>query len=520
MRTASPPKKAVGPDHLVKGDIDIRQMSQLRDMMVSSLVDNMASTSSSRSALARRLGYEYQGDRDVYTALGYSKVLLFDDYMAKYERGDIARRIVMEPVLATWRSVPVVNETLPDEKREAGQRTPFEIAWDALVSDKKLKAWHNIRKVDLVSGIGRWGVLFLGLDDVEDRADFAEPTANGSKLLYLTPLNESQAQVSVTVSDPTDPRFGEPEFYELGFESGTDATIGARTTPAAADQGSVSSSQSVRVHWSRVIHVAEESDESGVVGTPRLQAVFNKLMDLDRVVGSSGEAFWRNAFPGIQFELEGDDFQFSDDKQDLDDLKSQIDKFVHRWERYIRTKGVKMNQLQTTVAQPKESFEVIVSVIAGTKGIPQRILLGSERGELASSQDQTQYGVVIEERRKQYIEPVVMDEFISRLIMIGILPNPVGGWTYVWPDVFTPSEKDKAEVAKNRTETLARYADSIGASSIIPFSTFLRSEKFLGFSEDEAKKIEEMQVELAGEALKAIRDEGTEIDIEEDETVE
>lgn len=516
-RTVPPPNKVANPGHKVQ-DLDIRQMNQLKNMMVSSMVDNMASTSSSRSALARRLGYEYQGDRDVYTALGYSKTLLFDDYMAKYERGDMARRIVKEPVQATWRSVPAVNETLPDEKREEGQRTPFELAWDALVSDKRLKVWHNIRKVDLVSGIGRWGVMFLGLDDARDRAGFAEPTQKGSKLLYLTPLNESQAQVSSTVNDPTDPRFGEPEFYQLQFESGTDATIGTRTTPTASDQAGVSTSQSVRVHWSRVIHVAEEADESGVVGTPRLQAVFNRLIDLDRVVGSSGEAFWRNAFPLMQFKLESGDDQYSDDVQDLDTLKTQIDNLVHRWERYIRTRGVTIEQLEVDTARPKESFEVIVSVVSSTTGIPQRILLGSERGELASTQDQTQYGVVIEERRKQYIEPVLMDEFISRLIMIGILPSPAVGWTYLWPDVFTPSEKDKAEVAKNRTEMLVKYADSIGASSIVPFSVFLRSEKFLGFSEDEARKIEETQEQLAEEALAAIRDEGDDVDgIEEEE---
>lgn len=510
-RQQPPPNKEVGPSHAVNGgDIDIRQMNELNNMMVSSLVDTMAGAGNSRTALARRLGYEYQGDRDVYTALGYSKVLQFDDYMSKYERGDIARRIIKEPVQATWRAVPVVNETLPDEKRVKGERTTFEIAWDALISDKKLKVFHNIRKVDLVSGIGRWGVLFLGLSDTQSREDFAIPAEKGSKLLYLTPLNESQARVSTVVDDASDPRFGEPEFYELEFETGTTTTAGARTTSTTG--GEQSSAQSVRVHWTRIIHVAEESDESGVVGTPRLQAVFNKLIDLDRVVGSSGEAFWRNAFPGVQFKLD-DDAQATSE-QDLDDLKSQIDKFVHRWERYIRTKGVTMDQLQTQVAQPKESFEIIISVISSTTNIPQRLLLGSERGELASTQDQTQYGVIIEERRKQYVEPVILDEFIARLIMIGILPS-VNGWTYVWPDVFTPSEKDKAEVAKARVETLVKYADSLGAGNIIPLGVFLRSEKFLGFSEDEAVQIEEMQAELEKEALAKIEEENDDIDDDE-----
>jgi hypothetical protein len=513
-RTVKPPKKAVGPNHVVKGDMDPRVMNQLRNMMVSSVMDQLSSTSSGRSALARRLGYEYQGDRDVYTALGYTKDLKFEDYQGKFDRGDMARRIVKEPVQSTWRSVPEVNETLPEEKRVEGERTLFEEAWDELSSDKNLKVWHNIRKVDLVSGIGRWGVMFLGFSDAQSREDFAEEVTKGSKLLYITPLNEAQAQVSTFVKDPTDPRFGEPEFYELQFQSLTTSA----TTRTATPTGESGSTASVRVHWSRIVHVAEEADENGVVGTPRLQPVYNRLTDLDRVVGSSGEAFWRNAFPMMQFKLDSD-YQFSDE-QDLDDLKSQIEKMVHRWERYIRTKGVTVEQMETDIAKPKESFEVIVSTISSATSIPQRILLGSERGELASSQDQTQYGILIEERRKQYVEPVIMDEFIGRLVMVGTLPMPPQGWAYVWPDVFTPSEKDRAEVAKNRTEMLVKYADSFNAGGVVPLNMFLRSEKFMGFSEEEAKKIEELIGQESQDALEALGREADDIDDMEGEAEE
>jgi hypothetical protein len=515
-------KKAVGPGHRVTGEgLDPRAVNQLRNMFVSSIIDgmvgsgNMASTSSARSALARRLGYEYQGDRDVYTALGYTKELEFKDYMGKYQRGDMARRIVKEPVQATWRSVPEVIETLPERRPLDGEKTPFEVAFEALSFRKDLKLWHNVRKADLVSGIGRWGVLFLGLSDVETREDFAKPAEKGSELLYLTPLNENQARVSSTVTDPTDPRFGEPEFYELIFETTGQKTVEGTRADVPRAQGDAGSSQSTRVHWSRVVHLAEESDESGVVGTPRLQAVYNRLVDLDRVVGSTGEAFWRNAFPLMQFKLDPA-FQFQDEKQDLSELKTEIEGLVHRWERYIRTKGVDIETLENSIATPKESFEVIVSVISSTTNIPQRILLGSERGELASSQDKDQYAVVIQERRTQYVEPVVLDELIGRFVALDILPEPAS-WSYVWPSVFTPSEKDRAEVSKANTEMLTKYADSIGASSIVPLAFFLRSEKFLSLSEDEAMKVEEMIEQAGKEAQGAIEDENNQIEQEMEE---
>jgi hypothetical protein len=484
-------------------------------MLASSVIEMLASTSSSRSILAQSLGYEYQGDRDVYTALGYTKTVVFDDYEARYRRGDLARRIIKEPVGATWRSVPVVNESVPDEVRKTKPRTDFEIAWDALVGDKQLKVYHNLRKADLVSGIGRWGVIFLGFNDVESATDFVKSVEKSTslELLYLSPLNEAQAKIHSFVTDATNPRFGKPEFYDLEFQRSASLRDSAvRSTPRAQGDDTVSS-MTVRVHWSRVIHLAEESDESGVVGAPRLEAVFNRLMDLDRVVGSTGEAFWRNAFPGVQAKLD-EDFQFSD-KQDLDELKTQLDDFVHRWERYIRTQGVTLEQLDAQVAQPKESFEVIISVISGTTGIPQRILLGSERGELSSTQDQSQYAVVIEERRKQYVEPVMLDQFIARLIGVGLLPEAKAGWTYVWPEVFPPSPKEKAEVSRLRTESLTKYTDSLAGRDLIPPSVFLR--QFLNFSEDEAAKIEELLAERAAEALAGLDDEGREMD-EDNET--
>lgn len=514
-RTAKvPSKKNISPGHQV-ADIDLlRHTNMLRNMMASSLIDQLtpnASTGSSRSMLARRLGYEYQGDRDVYTALGYSKTIIFEDYFGKYQRGDIARRIVRAPVAETWRNVPIVNEVTPEGGEKRKDRTEFEKAWSALTDDKGLKVWNNLRRADLVSGIGRWGGAFLGFSDAASREDFAKPVEQGTalKLMYITPLNESQMSVSTMVSDPTDSRFNQPEFYELKFQNVQvlrDAAV--RSLPRAQGDDATSVA-SVRVHWTRMLHIAEEPDENLVVGTPRLRAVYNKLLDLDRVVGSSGEAFWRNAFPGLQFKLD-DDSQYSD-KQSLDELKTQVDGFVHNWERYIRTKGVSIEQLSTSVASPKDSFQAIISIIAGATSIPQRILLGSERGELASSQDQTQWAVNIEERREQHVEPNILDQFILRLVLLAILPSAPNGWKYVWPDLLTPSEKERAEVASKRTEALVKYADSINASGIVPLNVFLRSEKFLNFSEEEAVDIEKVAEALAKEQLKAIEDENRQI---------
>src|SRR5688572_27002135 len=56
-----------------------------------------------RMFYARRLGTTYDGARDVYETLGWKRHLTYNDFRNKYDRQDVAGRIVDLPVDATWR---------------------------------------------------------------------------------------------------------------------------------------------------------------------------------------------------------------------------------------------------------------------------------------------------------------------------------------------------------------------------------------------------------------------------------
>ena len=82
-----------------------------------------------RSAMAAALGKTFGGERDLYTVLGYKTELSFDDYFAKYDRGDLAGTIIEKPVTETWRKPPIIK----DGTEEAGRvDTPFVVAFQAL----------------------------------------------------------------------------------------------------------------------------------------------------------------------------------------------------------------------------------------------------------------------------------------------------------------------------------------------------------------------------------------------------
>ena len=109
-------------------------------------------------------------------------------------------------------------------------------------------------------------------------------------------------------------------------------------------------------------------------------------------------------------------------------LKDEIEKYTHNLERTMRLQGIEIENLSPTVASPAAHVKALVQAISGSTGIPYRKLLGSERGELASSQDETSWDSVVEQRQNQYAEPMILRPFIDMMINYNVLPEPEEGY--------------------------------------------------------------------------------------------
>ena len=207
-----------------------------------------------RAILATRLGQQFGGSRDTYSVLGYKRTLTFNDFYQRYRRQNIARRIVTAPPAATWRHTPILKE---DENPD--QDTAFEAAWKSL--ERRLRVTAALEQVDRLAGIGRYGVLLIG---VRGEGDLAVPLRRGllsnpDQVIFLRAYTEASADIKTFITDPQDERFGQVGTYEI-------------TTGNQSETTGVSSfAARRRVHWTRVIHVAEETEENDVYGTPRLE---------------------------------------------------------------------------------------------------------------------------------------------------------------------------------------------------------------------------------------------------------
>jgi hypothetical protein len=323
---------------------------------------------------------------------------------------------------------------------------------------------HYLERVDKLAGIGEYGGLLIGTSDVRKQDDMARPMARLKQpedVIYLVPLTEDACEINTITTNPADSRYGLPETYKVKLAE-TDAS-----------PTSIANNTNTIVHWSRIIHVAEGLRGDDIYGTPRLKHVMNRLYDIDKIAGGSAEIFWQAAKRVLVLQAkEGYAAVDSDDA-----LTEMLDELVHGLRRVIDLQGYEAKTLETEDVHPREAFDVAIALISSATGIPQRILIGSEQGKMASTQDEVNWNGRIADRQLNFAEPVILRPFVDRLILAGALPNPGKEYTITWPSLFELSDKEKAQIGLLKVRALAAYigkgGENIGIiDTIAPFDEF------------------------------------------------
>jgi hypothetical protein len=115
--------------------------------------------------------------------------------------------------------------------------------------------------------------------------------------------------------------------------------------------------------------------------------------------------------------------------------------------------------------------------------VPKRIFMGSERAELASSQDAKTWTMRLKARRNRQLTPRIVIPFIDRLLALGILPQPKQ-WKISWEDAETLTQAEKASIAQQLSAAMAQYVSG-NVEAIMPVKDYLT--KVIGLDDDEAQ---------------------------------
>jgi len=414
-----------------------------------------------RMQLAQKAGLRFEGARDLYKVFGYKTKLDDNDFLAKYQRQDITGRIIDAPADALWSNPPQVL---------VGGSEPE--AWKQLV--QKFNIWSAINRADKLCRLGAYSLLVFGLNG---RGGKLDSTVTGrvsfEDLIWIKPFGARSINEMVLNSDPSSPNFGMPEKYKAVL-----------LDPQSSDSKTnhFISTTDVIIHASRAIHIVENPLDNDIIGTPTIEKIFNLLDDLLKVAGGTAETYWLTADKGMQANI---DKEMELDPEDAKALADEIDEYQHQLRRFIRTRGVDLKVLEAETPNPKEVFGMLISLISGSTGIPQRILLGSEAGQLASEQDRGNWAERLTERRKLFAEPRLLKPVITKLQILGIIEQ--GEITFKWPEAFIMSPLEASQTMAQTARAIGNISRQTGNKSPMQLTSRVEARTLIGLEGDLAE---------------------------------
>lgn len=408
------------------------------------MIVNQLQTMAMNSLLRRRdlIQSLLSPGHDIDQECGYPETITKQNYRKMYDRVGVATRVVEIWPEESWTQTPEIYE-----EEEAGM-TAFEEAWTEL--DKKFQLFHYMNRIDILSGIGQYGLLLFGIGDGQDLSkpvkgiNLETGETNGKNkypLLYIRTYDESVVEIKDKENSTKSPRYGFPTMYEILQE---DSNNGIKSTTRK------------QVHWTRVLHVVDNRTNSEVYGTPRMQRVYNALLDLRKILGGSGEMFWRGGFPGIAFQLGGDAGLQEVSDATKTAMQENIDDYFAGLDRALLLENVEAKQLDPQVADPTGHIDMQLKAISLSLGVPYRVFMGAEQAKIASTQDKRTWNERVMKRQLKYLTPMLVRPFIDRLIAFGSLPAPKQ-YFVDWPDREAITDKDIADVAVKEVDAMAKY---------------------------------------------------------------
>jgi len=387
------------------------------DQMRQEIAANAAQAEGLRKRLSSAVSGTYDNSdslHNVYLDYGYPLELEFPNYWNMYRRLGIAKNVVELPVDTCWLSAPTIEG---DAKFNKDFETMVEL----------VKFWQRMKGLDNRQRVGRYAGMFMRVKDGKKPNEPLEGKLPGVlALTSMMPLYEGQLTVSTTETNPMADNFGMPTMYHFNSSA-----TGNRNDKAAG---------SFDIHPTRLVIASEGADDGGIYGISSLEAPFNSLMDLRKIMGAGGEGFYKNAAQSVVFNLT-DATSAQQNAALLDAFNENYDDFArNRTNKAMWTPGMEANTMDSSLTDPKEFFfNCMYDVSAATK-IPATIIIGQQTGRLASDSDNGQYLIMMKSRQENFLSELI-ESTIEWLIEYGLLP--ASKFEIEWDDLLASSDDEK-----------------------------------------------------------------------------
>lgn len=369
---------------------------------------------------------------DLNFDFGYPRTgeLTFDHFYEMWRRHGLARALVERTANKTWQSWPSILES----ETRTGEESALEREIRIHLSD--IRFWQQLQEADIRSMVGKYSALIFQLGDGRSYDQPVSRVPGGIRgLVSVIPAWEGQLEPSAWDSDPGSPNYGKPSMFRFN-ENSVDHEAGkVRSFMVHPDRC---------VIWSR---------DGTTFGESKLEACYNALLDIEKIRGAAGEGFWKNAKsqPVLQASTDVDFAQLASMLgTDIDGLADALDEVIAKWAKgfddSLVLQGMEVKSLPVTLpADPERYFTVALQEVAASWPIPQKVLVGMQTGERASTEDAREWAQTCMGRRNGLVVPIIM-QIINRFERWGMLPDR--DWFVDWDDLTAPTLEEKLAIAE------------------------------------------------------------------------
>jgi hypothetical protein len=100
-----------------------------------------------------------------------------------------------------------------------------------------------------------------------------------------------------------------------------------------------------------------------------------------------------------------------------------MENYMNGLQRYLLLNGLSVTPLAVQIADPSPQIDKQIEAICIKGGFPKRKFMGSEQGELASSQDDGSANDRYRERQRNYLTPRPIIGLVDRMVQVGVRPR-------------------------------------------------------------------------------------------------
>lgn len=374
-----------------------------------------------------------------WVEFGFKGEIGFADYFQAYDRNSLGFAAIDKRASRVWSDEPwIIEGEATDDDKETSQ---LEAAIIAMA--KRSGLWAAMYKADEFRMVGGWSALILRIADGDSLDQPVTKPVSTESLVGCVPVYANQ------IKELTHRPDGMVETYQY---------MQPATEIAQADIKTV--------HADRVVIIGDP-----LADRPLLRAGFNDLVNIEKVVGGSGESFLKNAARAIGINYDKD-VDFSEIAKMYGKTPEEMHEVLNETARdlnmsidvILATQGADVQTLSVAVADPEPTFNVAVQSFAASVDTPVKILIGNISGERASTEDLKQFNAMCQGYRMTKASDAVEAVF-NKLIKIKILPT--FNFSVMWSDLRESSPTERATYAGLLADVNAKMAAAKQAASVL-----------------------------------------------------